>query len=188
MAREEGLTPFLRVHARPAAAPRTLDSFVKMPRVMSDPPPPKRVPPFVLWSPSQRGVLIAFVLILSTILVIRLARDRMYVSKPPPTRGERYDDLASRIDPNTATWQELAVLPVIGEKRAKDIVAYRDAYVARQSNSLPFAGPQDLMQVKGIGPAMIETLRSHLAFPTTHATQPVAEISAESQNRPPPGP
>jgi hypothetical protein len=30
------------------------------------------------------------------------------------------------------------------------------------------------MEVKGIGPAMIETLRPHLAFP---ATQPVAEIS-----------
>jgi len=152
---------------------------------MSDPPSPERVQPFVLWSPSQRGVLTAFVLILSTILLLRLALDRMYVSNPPPSRGERFDDLASRIDPNTATWQELAVLPAIGEKRAKDIIAYRESFVARQPDGVAFARAQDLMEVKGIGPAMTETLLPHLAFPTT---QPAAGISADSQNRPPPGP
>src|SRR5215213_594330 len=96
--------------------------------VMSDPPPAAREKPQWFWTPTQRGVLIAFVLVFSTILLIRLARDRMYVSNPPPPRAERYDDLADRIDPNTATWQELAVLPQIGEKRAKDIVSYRERF------------------------------------------------------------
>ena len=132
---------------------------------MSD-PPPERVQPFVLWSPTQRGVLIAFVLILSTILLLRLARDRMYVSNPPPPRAQRYDDLADRIDPNTATWQELAVLPQIGEKRAKEIIAYREAFVAGKPDAAAFTRPQDLMAVKGIGPAMVETLRPHLTFPS----------------------
>jgi competence protein ComEA len=133
---------------------------------MPDPPaaPDK---PLELWSPSQRGVLIAFVLILSSVLLIRLVRDRMYVSDPPPARAMRHDELADRLDPNTATWQELAVLPQIGEKRAKEIVAYRDAFVARHSDRAPFARPQDLMNVKGVGPAMLETIRPHLAFPTT---------------------
>jgi hypothetical protein len=50
------------------------------------------------------------------------------------------------------------------------------------------------MEVKGIGPAMIETLRPHLAFPTTQSAQATqlttsaAKISGESQNRPSPGP
>jgi len=149
--------------------------------VMSD-PPPERVQPFVLWSPTQRGVLIAFVLILSTILLLRLARDRMYVSNPPPPHADRYDDLADRIDPNTASWQELAVLPQIGEKRAKEIIAYREAFVAQPPNRIPFTRSEDLMRVKGIGPAMIETLRPHLAFPATQST------TANSQNPAPPGP
>jgi hypothetical protein len=152
---------------------------------MSDPSPAsdqsERDKPFELWSPSQRGVLIAFVLILASVLLIRLARDRMYVSNPPPARAERFDELADRIDPNVATWQELAVLPQIGEKRAREIVAHRDSFVASQPGRVAFARPQDLTEVKGIGPAVVETLRPHLMFP---APQP----TANPQNHPPPGP
>ena len=143
-----------------------------MSRVMADAsdPPPARTKQFVLWSPAQRGVLIAFVLILCSVLLIRVVRERQYLSNPPPARGERYGELADRIDPNTATWQELAVLPQIGEKRAKEIIAYREALLARQPNRVPFARPQDLMNVKGIGPAVVETLRPHLAFSATQPT------------------
>src|SRR5688500_19648708 len=97
-----------------------------------------RAKPAKLWSTPQRGVLIACVLILSFVLLIRLARDRMYVSNPPPPRAERYDELADRIDPNVATWQELAVLPQIGEKRAKGIVSYRESFVARKPDRAAF--------------------------------------------------
>jgi DNA uptake protein ComE-like DNA-binding protein len=126
--------------------------------------------PAFVWTPSQRGVLIALVLILSSVLLVLLARDRMYVSNPPPPRAQRYDELADRIDPNAATWQELAVLPQVGEKRAKEIVAYRDAFVGRQPDGVAFGRPQDLLEVKGIGPALLETLRPHLMFPSTHPT------------------
>ncbi|MEA2711053.1 MAG: competence protein ComEA [Phycisphaerales bacterium] len=126
--------------------------------------------PAFVWTPTQRGVLIAFVLILSSILLIRLAYNRMYVSNPPPARGERFEELADRIDPNVATWQELSVLPQIGEKRAKQIIAYREEFVACKPNGVAFARPQDLMEVKGIGPAMLETLRPHLMFPSTQPT------------------
>ena len=137
------------------------------------------------WSPPQRGVLIAFVLVFAIALLLRLIRDRLYVSNPPPPHAERFDELASRIDPNTATWQELAVLPQIGEKRAKEIVAYRESVLAGDANEIAFARPQDLTHIKGIGPAVIETLRPHLTFP---ATPPAAEISADPQNPRPPGP
>ena len=144
-----------------------------------------RATPLQFWTPSQRGVLIAFILILCSTLLLFLARDRMYVSNPPPAHAERYDDLADRIDPNTATWEELAVLPQIGEKRAKDIVAYRESFVARKPDGVAFARPQDLMEVKGIGAATLETLRSHLAFPVTQATDATLR---DSQNRRTPGP
>ena len=49
-----------------------------------------------------------------------------------------------RININTATVEELMTLTGIGETRAKSIVAYRDAHG-------PFAAPEDLQQVSGIG-------------------------------------
>ena len=148
-------------------------------------PPPARDKPFAVWTPAQRGVLIAFVLILSTVLLVRLYRDRMYVADPPPPRAQRHEELADRIDPNVATWQELAVLPQIGEKRAKEIIAYREAFVARQPDRVAFARPQDLTNVKGIGDAVVETLRPHLMFPATPSSQPT---TANFENRSPPGP
>jgi len=122
-----------------------------------------------VWTPSQRGVLIAFVLILSVALAIRFAFNRQYVADPQPLRPERVDELADKLDPNIATWQELAVLPQLGEKRAKEIVAYREQYRADRRGDVPFHKAEDLLVVKGIGVAMVNTIRPHLSFP---ATQP----------------
>src|SRR5438094_2721448 len=108
-----------------------------------------------MWTPSQRGVLIAFVLILCLVLLIRLAVNRHYVSDPQPVRSSRSDQLADRLDPNVATWQELAVLPQLGEKRAKEIVAYREQYHADRRGDLAFRKPEDLLVVRGIGVAML---------------------------------
>ena len=123
-----------------------------------------------MWTPSQRGVLIAFVLILCVVLSIRFAFNRHYVSDPQPVRPDRFDELADKIDPNTATWQELAVLPQLGEKRAKEIVAYRDQYRADRRGDTPFRRAEDLLVIKGIGVAMLNTIRPHLMFPTSQPT------------------
>jgi competence protein ComEA len=73
---------------------------------------------------------------------------------PPHLEGvERVDD--HKIDINRADWWELQALQGIGEKRAKDIVAYRDRHG-------PFKSVDDLVDVKGIGPKMLLGLRSHL--------------------------
>ena len=120
-----------------------------------------------MWTPSQRGVLIAFVLILSAALGIRFAFNRQYVSDPQPARPDRYDELADKLDPNLATWQELAVLPQLGEKRAKEIVAYREQFRADRRGDVPFRKAEDLLVVKGIGVAMVNTIRPHLLFPAT---------------------
>ena len=118
-------------------------------------------------TPPQRGVLIALVLILCVVLLIRLYRNRVYISDPQPVKPARFDDLADRLDPNTATWQELSVLPQIGETRARAIVAHRESYLA-EGHAVAFAREEDLFRVPGIGAATVATLRPYLAFPATN--------------------
>src|SRR5437762_12327920 len=134
---------------------------------MSETPRASEVAP---WTASQRGVLIAVVLVLAAALSVRLLFNRAYVSDPQPARPARYDELADRLDPNVADWQSLAVLPQLGEKRAKEIIDFRERFARQHPDQLAFKRPQDLLYVRGIGVAMLETLRPYLEFPST--TQP----------------
>jgi len=126
---------------------------------------PQRIP--MLWNARQRGVLIAFVLILCLVLLVRLASNRGYISNPQPEKPVRFDELADKLDPNVATWQELSVLPQIGEKRAKEIIAYREDYLSRNQASVTFTRAEDLLKVRGFGVAMVATVRPYLTFPST---------------------
>ena len=94
----------------------------------------------------------------------------MYVSDPQPERSPRYGDLADRIDPNTADWQTLAALPGIGERRARDIVEYRERKraQARDPGLVVFDAPGDLLYVRGIGAATVAGMKPYLLFPTTN--------------------
>ena len=60
------------------------------------------------------------------------------------------------INVNTADVYDLQRLPGIGEKRAGDIIAYREEHG-------PFQTLDDLQQVSGIGPATVESLRTYAA-------------------------
>ncbi len=78
-----------------------------------------------------------------------------------PTRGATTQDAAgeppmpTRININTATEDELQLLPAIGTTRARDIVAYREAQG-------PFERVEDLLAVPGIGPATYERVAPHI--------------------------
>ena len=133
-------------------------------------------PPEV-WTASQRGVLIALLGCFLAYLLVRHVLHPLYVSNPQPARPPRYADLADRIDPNTADWQTLAALPALGEKRAKTIVEYREAFTSKNPGSPAFQEPEDLLLVRGIGPSMLATLRPYLLFPPP-ATQPATGLSA----------
>jgi DNA uptake protein ComE-like DNA-binding protein len=76
-------------------------------------------------------------------------------------------ELADRLDPNTASLAELIVLPQMGEKRASEIIAFRDRYQHDHPGEIAFKRLDDLLQIKGIGQAMIQTFSPHLTFPTT---------------------
>ena len=59
---------------------------------------------------------------------------------------------AQPVDVNTATVEQLDVLPGVGPATAAAIVAYRDAHG-------PFTSVESLAEVRGIGPAKMEALR-----------------------------
>lgn len=67
------------------------------------------------------------------------------------------EEILDRVDLNTAGVQELTLLPGIGEKRAQDIVAWRET-------NGPFAGPEDLREVPGIGPKVIEEIDGYTYY------------------------
>ena len=117
------------------------------------------------WTASQRRALIVFLSVLCVAFSVRLACNPVYVSDPQPALPERFNELADRIDPNTADWQTLAALPTLGEKRAKAVVAYRDRLRARDPGAVAFHKPEDLMAVKGFGQATVNALRPYLIFP-----------------------
>ena len=117
------------------------------------------------WSRRQRGLVGALVLVLAAVFFVRAVRNPARVSDPPPPVGERANVLATRIDPNVAGWEAWAGLPEVGEKRAKEIVAWREAYVAEHPGEVAFAKAEDLMKVKGIKKATVETLGPYLLFP-----------------------
>lgn len=58
---------------------------------------------------------------------------------------------------NRATLDELITLPGIGPALGQRILDYREA-------NGPFSGPDDLDQVSGIGPSLLERLRNRIAF------------------------
>jgi hypothetical protein len=126
---------------------------------------PASTTPTQLWTPAQRrGIAIIFSVIL-LLLAVRCFTNRQIVTDPQPDQGPRYVDLADKIDPNTADRGMLAALPMLGEKRAETIIAYRDQYTAAHPGQIAFPTAESLMAIKGIGPAMTETLRPYLTFP-----------------------
>jgi DNA uptake protein ComE-like DNA-binding protein len=71
---------------------------------------------------------------------------------------------AERINPNEAPVASLMRLPQIGAGRARAIVAHRDRAGTEKGRTPAFKRADDLRQIKGIGPAIVEGLRPWLRF------------------------
>ncbi len=64
-------------------------------------------------------------------------------------------EVAGKVNINTATIEQLALLPGIGTKIAEEIVSYRTA----NGN---FASPEDLKKVKGVGDKKFEEVKEFI--------------------------
>lgn len=100
------------------------------------------------------------------------------------TERERPLAPAERVDPNRATAQQLDRLPGIGPRTAEAIVRERE-------ERGPFRGPDDLTRVRGIGPATVQRILSHLrieshsvAMTTTGRPGPDGRTEPASPRRP----
>jgi competence ComEA-like helix-hairpin-helix protein len=101
-----------------------------------------------------------------------VARLRTEVASEVKRAERRSAPLAEgeRIDPNTATADDLARLPKIGESTAERIVAWRTARG-------PFRTLADLDSVPGIGPAALREVAPHV----TLAAAPVSTLAHRSR-------
>lgn len=67
------------------------------------------------------------------------------------------ESLPFPLDINTATAQELTLLPGIGEKLAANIIAYRD-------ENGPFENLADLVKVEGVGEKKLENILDYITI------------------------
>lgn len=111
-------------------------------------------------APPHIRAALAIAAALLTVHVVTLARMPGRAAQPRAALL----DLQLRLDPNTATAHELALLPGIGPHLAENILAYRAA-VAPPA----FRAPADLERVPRIGPVTAERLRPYLRFPPAPA-------------------
>jgi DNA uptake protein ComE-like DNA-binding protein len=106
--------------------------------------------------------------------VMGLGLYRLAVTEPLPDltpAAQAPSAVGFLIDPNTAPWWEMTVIPGVGEVTAKRIVEFRE--VRRRGGSQGssaqgalqvFRRPADLQQVKGLGPKTVERIAPYLAF------------------------
>lgn len=99
----------------------------------------------MLARPRQRWAALLAWLVLSAALPLHAQQS----DAPPPKPV---------VNVNTATAEELAAgLVGVGPAKAQAIVEYREQHG-------PFSTPEDLLEVKGIGPKLLERNRDRLAF------------------------
>ena len=122
-----------------------------------------------MWTTPQRAVILAIVLGVFVYLCTRFAFQYTYISNPQPLDGSRAAELADRLDPNIATQAQLAAIPGVGEKLAATVLEFRERYVRENSGKLAFSEPRDLLRVRGIGAARMDSMKEYLMFPLPRA-------------------
>jgi competence protein ComEA len=136
---------------------------------MSDPSPPDRQTPSPA-APARSWLTASDQRVAAVLLVAALVGMGVYGVWQGRLRGRLIEidqapplEIAFQVDVNRATWPELALLPSIGEKLAKRIIADREA-------NGPFRDFDDLRRVRGIGPLTLDEMRPYLV--------PLADIEA----------
>ncbi len=118
--------------------------------------PEEAAPAKGLYSRLQVAIILVLLALLAAGLFVFKHRRRLNAEPMAVTTGNP-DDYAFRVDVNTASWEVIALLPGIGETKAKAIIEYRE-------KNGPFKTAEDLTHVSGIGEKTIEAISPHIAF------------------------
>ena len=136
---------------------------------MADPsetPPPEPSP---LVARAEQVVLVILALAVVAGVAWRLADYYRLGADPleviPPLEGPNF-----RVNVNQADWVTLSLVPGVGEKRAKRIVE------VRQERGGKFNSLDDLKDVSGIGPKMLEKFKPYLALGGPNADGEPVEV------------
>ena len=106
------------------------------------------------------------------------AKGAKRASKKGPKDSGRKKPPAGVLDLNLAGERQLNTLPGVGPSTARAIVAWRTAHG-------PFSTPEELLNVKGIGPKKFEALRPFVKASSprgTAAPEPATTASAPARN------
>lgn len=112
------------------------------------------------WTRADLAALAVLCLAAAGALAGQTLPGRFELGARPPVDAVRVAAAADKVNPNTAPAASLRRLPDVGPVRAGDIVAYRRAH-----GGAPFRRPEDLTQVRGIGPVTLAAIREYLVFP-----------------------
>jgi competence ComEA-like helix-hairpin-helix protein len=104
----------------------------------------------------QTIVLLALVALFAAGLFVFRHRQQLSAQPIVLTEGDA-SGYEFTIDINTAAWEEIALLPGIGEQKARAIVSYRE-------ENGPFETAEDLTAVEGIGEKTAAAAAGYLNF------------------------
>src|ERR1041384_2041644 len=115
----------------------------------------------MFWTPRQRLALSLIVLLILSYLLIRYQFTPARIGNPQPLEGPRASDLLDKLDPNTASKDDLSALPNLGPALAPRITEDRERFQKDPPNDPAYKTIDDLQRIKGIGPATLENLKPY---------------------------
>lgn len=113
------------------------------------------------------SIFLLSVMLFTGVLAVRSWRTRR-LEEPVILRGaftpeismEEFESMIAerrRFDINSACGEKLTVIPGVGPHLASAIIEHR-------SEKGPFLGPSDLLEVKGVGPAILERIEEYVSY------------------------
>ena len=117
---------------------------------------------FIFWNRSDRRAMTVLLGIWGIYLTFHAAGHTIRPGWPIKTDPMKVELVREKIDPNTASAASLKRLPMVGPAKAEAIVAYRQS--PHRQSGLTFESPEDLKNVPGIGPGIVERIKDHMSF------------------------